>query len=78
MSEIYHLLDFLEFAILLTALVLVELLAYHSVCPIIDRYLAHIFTSFNGLLQIVTFCELFRVGFTLFYCVVIYCHFPAF
>jgi len=56
MIEIYPLLDFFELAISLPALVLVDLLAHHSVYPIIDRYLSHIFTLFYTiLLHIVTF-----------------------
>jgi len=70
MGEIHCLLDFLLFVILLPGLVLVELLAHHSVYPIIDRYLPHIFTLFNSLLHIVTFCAFFCAGFTLFYCIV--------
>jgi len=47
MCEIYPLLDFLEFVIiLLTALVPVDLLVHHSVYLIIDRYLPHRFTLF--------------------------------
>jgi len=41
MSEFYPLLDFLEFVILLPALVPVDLPAHHSVYPIIDRKLSH-------------------------------------
>jgi len=78
MGEIYPLLDFLEFIILLTALVLVGLLAYHPVYPIIDRYLPHAFTPFTALLKLVTPCGFFCAGFTLFYCVVMYCHILAF
>jgi len=71
MVEIYPLLDFLEFAILFTALVLVDLLAYHSVYPIINRYLPHTFTLLSALLHIVNFCAFFCTGFTLFYCIVV-------
>jgi len=56
MSEIYPLLDFLEFVILLPALVPVDLLAHHSVYPIIDRNLSQTFTLFTALLHIVRFC----------------------
>jgi len=38
MSEIYPLLEFLAFVILLTALVLIDLLTCHSAYPTIDRY----------------------------------------
>jgi len=60
--------------------VLVELLdhRYHSVCPIIDRYLPHAFTLFAALLHIVMFSAFFSAGFTLFYCVVLHCHLLAF
>jgi len=37
MSKIYPSVDFLEFVILLPVLVLVDLLAHHSVYPIINR-----------------------------------------
>jgi len=53
-------------------LVPVDLLAYHSVYPIIDRYLPHTFTLFTALLQIVTFCAFFWAGFTPCYRVVIH------
>ena len=46
MSEIYPSIDFLEFVILMPILVLVELLARHSVYLIIDRYLPHTFTRY--------------------------------
>jgi len=46
MIEIYASIDFREFVILMPALVLVELLAHHSVHPIIDRYLPHTFTRY--------------------------------
>jgi len=46
MSEIYASIDFLEFVILMPALVLAELLALHSVHPIIYRYLPHTFTGY--------------------------------
>jgi len=69
MSEIYPLLDFLEFDILLPPLVFVELLAHHSVYPIIDRYLPHTFTLFTALLHVLTFCGFLCTDFTLFYCV---------
>ena len=78
MSENYNpLFDFLQFVFLLPALVLVHLLAHHSVYPIISRHLPNTFTLFTTLLHIVTFCAFFCVGFTLFHCVVIHCHLPA-
>jgi len=46
MSEIYPSIDFLEFVILMPALVLVELLAHQTVHPIIDSYLPHTFTRY--------------------------------
>jgi len=70
-QNIHTLLHFLEFVILLTALVLVDLPAYRSVYPIIDRYSPHAFTIFTTLLQIVTFCAFFCAD---FYAVLLRCY----
>ena len=53
-------------------------IAHHSVYSIIDRYLPYTSILFAALLHIVTFCAFFCAGFTLFYCVFIQCHLPAF
>jgi len=63
MTEIYALLDFLEFFISLPALVLVDLLAHHLLYPIIDRSLPHTFKLFTTLLHIVTFSAFFLCRF---------------
>jgi len=78
MSGICLLLDFLRFVILLPLLVLVDLLARHSVYPMIDRCVPHMFKLFTALIHIVTFCAFFCAGFTLFYCFLIHCHILAF
>jgi len=77
--EIYPLLDFLEFVIILfTALAPVDLLVHRSVYLIIDSYLPHRFTLFAALFHIARFCAFFCATFVLFYRVVIHRHNQAF
>jgi len=54
-----------------TPLVLVDLLAHHSLYLAVDCYLPHTFTQFTVLLHLRTFYAFFCAGLTLFYCVVI-------